>query len=246
MHNLVLAMKQVVPLTATMQSEIDSARRIKVLIEVQTKLGWTSREWCLKAGLSANTLYNFYKGRSRSLHADTLDKLAAVASMSVSELTGEQGPPRKPAPEVPIIGSVEAGVWRESPEWPGGEGGSLVIPVPPEYSGIAFAVAVDGPSMNQVFPQGSYVICVSVWEFQRDLRTGDKVVVRRRSADGHYEFTLKEIVFDNDGRPWLWPRSDHPQYQSPIEIPWPITESDDDSEIAVIAFVLGSYTPMPL
>jgi phage repressor protein C with HTH and peptisase S24 domain len=97
------------------------------------------------------------------------------------------------------------------------------------------ALKVVGPSVNELYPDGSYVFVVSAAD--TDVRQGDKVVVFRRQG-ALCEATIKEVRVDDDGRVVLHPRSTHPDHQEPIYLE---PEDQDGPEIAYV--VVGSYRP---
>ena len=58
--------------------------------QVKEQIGLTLEEWCKRAGLKNSTAVgNFLRGESQSLSLSTLEPLARVAGVSVSELIGE-------------------------------------------------------------------------------------------------------------------------------------------------------------
>lgn len=114
---------------------------------------------------------------------------------------------------VPVLGTVEAGVWREVGV---AEGEPEYIPVVAHkmFAGDVFAVRVVGSSMNEFYADGAYVIARK-WG-GGDLPVGRHVIVQREQPSGLYETTLKELVQRDDGGLELWPRSTDPRHQSPV------------------------------
>lgn len=239
-------MPSVLAFTPRMKGGQRRARLITRLAEIQNeKFGGNAKAWCEAAGLSANVLSNLYRNRADFLSFKTLRALADAARVSVADLTGEPEPQLQAAPPIRVVGTVEAGVWRESPEYANDDGEVLTVPTRREFREHAYALRINGPSMNRIFPEGSFVTCVPVEVLPRELASGDYVVVRRANGAGLYEFTVKQLEYDGD-QPWLWPRSDHPKFQEPIEIPPNPLEFDNDAEIKVIGFVIGTYVRMPV
>lgn len=114
---------------------------------------------------------------------------------------------------VPVMGEVAAGLWRDAvPRLIGDAEEYLPIDVPGYERAQLTAMRVVGPSMDLVYPPGRYVVIAHPAE--AGLRVGDYVVVERYKAD-LVEITLKEFVSE-DGRIALWPRSSHPDFQTPI------------------------------
>lgn len=92
--------------------------------------------------------------------------------------------------------------------------------------------------MNLEYRPGSVVVWVDFLDF-RPPRHGDHVIVYAHSFDGKIEATVKELRIDGE-RHWLWPRSDDPEHQAPVNIDGP-PESIETIEIKGI--VIGDYRP---
>ncbi|MGE4079596.1 MAG: S24 family peptidase [Reyranella sp.] len=145
---------------------------------------------------------------------------------------------------VRVIGAVEAGAWGEAVEWP--EEDKYTIPYfeTKEWAGAAkYALEVYGPSMNKVYAEGTILICVPIVHVDRNPVPGERVIVQRRTKHGLYEATVKEFQLDDRGQPWLWPRSTHPEHQTPLRFP----EGDLDGEdsVSIVALVIASFQPEP-
>lgn len=133
-----------------------------------------------------------------------------------------------------VRGTVEAGSWREvalsdlgyDPE-------TLIAPRSVVDSG-AFALRVAGPSMNVLYPDGSFVV-VQPWH-GGSLPFGKRVIVERR-RDGLVETTVKELVRGADGEPELWPRSNHPAHQGLIAY------REEDTTVHIVGIVIWSMRP---
>jgi phage repressor protein C with HTH and peptisase S24 domain len=144
---------------------------------------------------------------------------------------------------VEVTGSVAAGVWRETTEWPQSDRFEIVVGPSPFPRARRFGLRVDGNSMDQVFAPGTLLDCLSIFDLGIEPANGDLVIVERQRRDGMRELTAKEFHCDEDGRCWLIPRSTKPEFQSPIEIGSPNTEHETEDYVQVIAFVIGSYQP---
>lgn len=141
---------------------------------------------------------------------------------------------------VPVLGAVQAGVWREALQWESDEIYPVTVPIPPAFAGYrVFGLEVRGPSMNELYPHKSVVFCVNMIELGRDARNGERVVIYRRSKDGLMEATLKEYWVDDKGVGWLRPRSNHADFQKA----WRATDTKDGYEVEVHALVIGSWRP---
>lgn len=124
---------------------------------------------------------------------------------------------------IPVIGAVEAGLWREALEYvPDDDQPFVDVPPDARYpQARRFALQVRGPSMNLVYPEGSHVIVIPAMDLGEGWQAGDgqRVIVQRTNDDGGYEATVKEYKLGADGTAWLWPRSDHPSFQQPWQVP---------------------------
>ncbi len=140
---------------------------------------------------------------------------------------------------VDVVGTVQAGVWRETGA---GDGVShATLPIRPDLRyprARQFALKVVGSSMNKVFPDGQYVICIRWADLGRELRDGDIVVVERR-RDGMIETTLKRARIRGDATEFV-PESTDAKHQTPIVLD---IHSDHD-EIAVTGLAIGRYEPL--
>lgn len=144
---------------------------------------------------------------------------------------------------VEVIGSVEAGLWREANEWPEADRFEIVVGPSPFPSARRYGLRVDGNSMDLLFGSGTLLDCLSIFDLNIEPANGDFVIVEHVRADGLRELTVKEYQCDEDGRCWLVPRSSRPEFQTPIEIGRPDSDHDGDDRVQVIAFVIGSYQP---
>lgn len=146
---------------------------------------------------------------------------------------------------VMVRGMVEAGAWREAVEWPDEDWFPVGVSGVERYDPYPqFGLVVRGPSMNQVYPEGSILICVSFLHLGRPPTHGERVVVEHRRG-GFVEATVKEFAVEN-GRPKLYARSDHPRYAGAIDLPAEgEPEGPHDDEIRVSALVIASIRPEP-
>jgi len=135
------------------------------------------------------------------------------------------------------VGEVAAGVWREAFEWPQHEWLPVLISVPDErYPDVQRrALRVRGDSMDQIYPDGSFVVFVRLSDIGRKPQTGDRVVVLRH-RHGTTEATVKEYSRDSAKRRWLLPRSTNPAH-SAFQIDAP---RDNDEIVDVMGLVVGS------
>lgn len=204
--------------------------------------------WARAAGLpNANSLYNFLKGRSRSLSQPTLEALAhAIPGARPGDLFKESVTSLNGSLHTGYIrGEIQAGLWKDREEWPQGDWKPITLPANKLHrSKRSYFLIVRGNSMNLLFPEGTIIECVNLPDYDGALKTGDKVVVVRRDRNGLYETTCKELRVRDD-KAELWPRSDDPEFQGVIGVPWPpedgeVARDDGIEEIAVKAVVIRS------
>lgn len=162
--------------------------------------------------------------------------LAATAKAGTPATRATLDAATQPAALLTVRGIVEAGSWREVAYAEAVEPETLPAPQFLVDSG-AFALQVAGPSMNQHYPAGTYVV-VDPWQGGA-LPVGKHVVVEREKPDGTVETTIKELTRNGEAYQ-LWPRSDHPAHQTPVPF--------DDQEgvtVRLVGRVIWAITPVP-
>jgi repressor LexA len=206
-----------------MSSELDLL--IKRISERMTVMRWSERQTMREAGVGEHALRNIEKGHAPK--PATLTKLAQALKVPPSYFllaaSQEEGKPGTLRTETIFVrGAVQAGVWVEAIEWGPADWMEISAPVDPRLGkGVErFGLLLKGSSMNRIYPPGSILICARYYDLPRGPKTGDEVVVLRRSAQlGGFEATVKEYELDGQGRHVLWPRSYDPEFQTPIIIP---------------------------
>jgi SOS-response transcriptional repressor LexA len=193
--------------------------------------------WAKDSGVDKNSIYNFLNAHSQSLDGRTYAKLARTAAVPVWRISGDA--PEAPSPtSIWVIGYVEAGLFREAVEWDRSRWYSVDVPVPERFRRVAKALEVRGTSMNLEYRPGSIVIWVDYLDF-RPPRNEDHVIVYSHNRSGEVEATVKELRV-TDGKRWLWPRSDNPLHQLPVEVDNPPA---DIETIELKGIVIGDYRP---
>lgn len=216
-----------------MTKKIDAARKRQALRAFMTERGIKPKPWAERAGLSPNTLYNFLNGESERLESETYQKLADAERVPVFVIDGTINITKLPS-IIHVLGRVQAGAWLETNAWHEDDTYAVSTVIEDYYRNCVFGLEVVGESMNALYPEGSIVICVPILEFRGELRTGVKVVCERMGTDGLKEVTVKELVIDDEGESWLWPRSNSPLFQSPVA--WDNHDTDTVSVSAVVIF----------
>ena len=171
---------------------------------------------------------------------DKLAQIAALAGVDLSDLIGADFEAAPPLNKLWVKGEVQAGVWKEAWEWEPDDwqpyqGGAHVE----TSADRRFGLVVVGESMNEVYPPGTILDCVHLIGGLEDIRDKQNVIVVRKKFTDGCEATVKQFRH-LDGKFWLVPRSNHPAFQTAIEIG---NEDPDIEETVVIAVVRGSYKP---
>lgn len=206
----------------------------------------TLKELADKVGTSIPQLIRLEKGQ-RKLTKEWAERIAPYLNVPPAQLLF---PEASTPPGAPVLGTVQAGVWREASEDPlhieGWEdpiaGGYERIPAPPDrrYPHAAvFALRVEGDSMDRVFPPGSYALCVRLADAglgPLDIAPGSVVVCQRRRHD-IYEATLKRLR-RSGGDIVLEPDSTNPRHK-PITLRPP--RHAQETETTIAALVVGKY-----
>ncbi len=205
-----------------------------LLKDLRMVKGWDQNAFAQKIGASQGTVSRWESGKQEPEY-EALRAIAAIAGKSVEAFLGYSvrvGTVN--LLPVTVRGALKAGAWVEAVEWAPDEQFEIMVPEDKRYLGLTHAAfRIDGPSMNKLYPDGSYVIAVPCIELQGAPRPGDKVICQQ-SRSGLVEATVKELAV-SDGKQYLWPRSDHPDHQTPILL------DDSADEIVITGVVIGCY-----
>jgi phage repressor protein C with HTH and peptisase S24 domain len=197
--------------------------------------------WAKDSAVDKNSIYNFLNGHSQALDLRTYAKLARTAEVSIHRLTGDMPEPPSPT-SVWVVGTVEAGAFKEAVEWDRSRWYAVDVPVPERLRRKAKALEVVGYSMDLEYRPGAVLIWVDFLDY-RPPRNEDHVIVYSHNKGGQIEATVKELRVGDDGRRWLWPRSTKPEHQQPIDID---QMPDDIDSIEIKGIVIGDYRPRAL
>lgn len=204
------------------------------------RLGLTLDDMAERSGFSASQLSRWESGKS-NIPSERLPALATHYECRVGDIFSDDDSAFTPlGPTLYIRGPVAAGVWVEAWEEPEDDWES--------YTGRAdvtaplsdrFGVRVVGESMNEAYPHGTILDCVSFLG-GAEIVNGKRVIVERVNIDGRREVTVKEYHRDDQGVEWLVPRSSHPEFQTPIRTD---VQESDIVQVRIIGIVVGSYRP---
>lgn len=242
-----------------MADDADLAARNRVE-KAMAITGWKPSRLAKEAGVAVSTLTRFlYRDPGYTLSLPTLTKIDEAVgryiksvpdpreSIRLTLLYGGAGGQVEPLDSksitIQVRGAVQAGHWAEAIEWTQDEWEVVRVPRPDGHKSY-FGLVVKGPSMNQVYPEGTILVCVPMMHYDHALAEEDHVIVQRRAESGLVEATVKEIRSDTEGRIWLWPKSSHPEHQAPIELPRPdasIPDAAGADEVQIVAVVVADY-----
>jgi transcriptional regulator with XRE-family HTH domain len=173
---------------------------------------------------------------NRELTEKWIRRFAKALEVSPSEILGDFVPAEPNG--LPVNGEVQAGIWKEV--FSGDEAKYPPLPIGPDPrypSSEQYALKVIGSSMDKVFPEGQFIVCVSWASLGRVMRDRDLVVVQR-TDNGRTESTVKRARIVK-GNVTLMPESTDPHWQKPVEM-----GKDSSEEVTVTALVIGRYEPL--
>lgn len=211
-------------------------RHLERLAEIRKSKGLTQAALAERLGVEQPTVQRWEAGK-REPDLTQLMELAAALGVEPSALI-DPDIAVAAGPTLFVKGEVAAGVWRSALESPRTEWqaftGRADVTAKREHR---FGLRILGDSMNEIYPPGTIVECVSVFG-HIEPAPGKRVVVLRTNDNGDVEATVKELV-EQDGDLWLVPRSTNPAHR-PIRI----DESKDGIvEIRIAAVVVASVRP---
>jgi transcriptional regulator with XRE-family HTH domain len=187
------------------------AKQIKIL---RKQAGLTQVELAKKVGVHQTAISKWELGVDIPA-SNTMDALCAALDTTPSAILGtgtDKNPPI--GRRIKVVGELAAGSFQETIELPE-PFEVLVAGLPSKYDNIKLeGLRVKGDSMNQIYPDGSIVYVAPVRAVSGWPRSGQVVVVMHHKQ-GLTEGTLKEYVVNEYGK-WLYPRSNHPDHQAPV------------------------------
>lgn len=191
-------------------------------------------------GRDKDYIRDYLQGRKKSLKADDAQKIASVLSVPLSELTEGQESDLAPS-GMEVIGKVAAGRYRDiSVEDQDTKKPRIAFARDMRFPHARqYALEVEGDSMNELFPDGSFVVCVNFVDSGLELKNGMSVHVEKSIMGGQLvETTLKEVHREGRGKIILKPRSTNPSHE-----PFFVDGSEAD-EISVKGVVIGKWEPI--
>jgi Peptidase S24-like len=193
--------------------------------------------------------YRHHENGTRGFGVDMAKRYARAYRVQAGWLLGIEeaqlvGSSVNKARVLTVKGSVAAGLWRESEEWPLDDQFEIAVGANPFPNAERFSLQVDGYSMDTLFEPGTLLDCISIFDLDLEPENEDVIIVRRVNSDGLRELTVKQYLRDENGKTWLVPKSTKPEFQAPIEIGMPDFGHVGDHSIEVTAYVIGAYQPL--
>lgn len=178
-----------------------AARRRAALRAFMTRHELTPAVLAKRAGLpTANTLYNFLGGHTRTLNQATLEKLSrAVAGASVQDLIGQDlnlGATAQ-VPLLPVRATAALGAWRPTYEV-SGLAKKIELAVPPGVPADE-AVQIMDDHCDLIYPANSCICVQALAGLDRPLREGDMVLLDAINESRQHEVTVRRVSANAKG-----------------------------------------------
>lgn len=201
---------------------------------------WSRRGLSLAAGMGPDGVRDILSGKSKNPELSSVAGLAAALELPLSTfIPNTERVAANRSTEIPVIGKVEAGVWREPYVFEGEATESIETHRPTKPGTKRYGLLVEGFSMDLVFAPGTYLDCLDVISSGVSPEAGDYVIVERQRGDLR-ETTCKLLEREGDGFV-LRARSSKPEFSEAIPIGRLDKAHHIDAETRVAAIVLGAY-----
>jgi phage repressor protein C with HTH and peptisase S24 domain len=192
--------------------------------------------------------YQTYIGHedgSRIPKAEFLEKYAKAFGVTTSWLLNGISQPHQeqspiPVQQIRVEGTSYAGLFKDISLIEDNEHEREYVPgtVDPRYPHAHhYALNVAGDSMNNLFRDGSKVVCAAWGDLGIEVKQGHILHIERRRFASEIETTLK-VYSEQDGKRWLNPNSTNEKHK-PIEI-----NGNEDTEITIKGLVLYELNKM--
>lgn len=177
------------------------------------------------------------RGKDRKPNFDTIVGLVHALGNHMGEYMIMGPAPVRGPEKIEVIGTVQAGVWREQGEWPVEDRYTIEVDPSPYAEAERFALEVVGHSMERTIPNGSIITCLRVGSADGLRPLDGDIVVVERQRNGLFETTCKRLVYLPDGHGELRAESNRPEFAEPIAIERLPDGTFTDDEIRVVAIV---------
>jgi len=207
--------------------------KIRRLIEAK---GWTQQEAAEAFDVSQATIFRWKEGKAEP-EGPHRDRINAAYEQLIG-LSPNSRDVMLPV-GIPVEGVIQAGNWLDTSLVDDAPEDRPVLPIAADQRfpyAKQYALEVRGDSMNRVFADGGFVICVDYAQSGIEMRS-DLIVHVEQWRHDLREITLKAMISDGDH--WrLEPRSTNPVHK-PIIMNG---EPSEDTEVRVRGVVIGSYS----
>lgn len=232
------------------------------LRDLRLAKGWTHEKAADAMGVSRGQFIKLERGE-RGLTERTIERAAKAFGASKSEVLGDQTPVDEPisiaggstvvfaqaGARVPIVGTVEAGAYREFDDSNQDEPEHVTTDPDKRWPDARLvAMRVAGDSMNALTPvpifDGATIVCVDYEDIadRYPMRTGLIVVVQRVAMGGHIrEWSVKQLEVQDDHY-IFHPRSTNAKHK-PIIVTTDL-QADDGTIVSVLALVRRIDNPV--
>lgn len=170
-----------------------------------------------------STRYGHYERGRSQMPTELLKEFCQIVQSNPSYIRygeAQQAIPEiKSVGQVPIIGEVQAGIWKEAHQLEQQDWDYAPFINKKNYKNL-YGLRISGDSMNMFYHEGDTVIVCPLYDFPRDVGTGKHVIVERCRGGDICEITVKELVIDV-GKAKLYPRSTNPKFKDPLDLFWP-------------------------
>lgn len=181
------------------------------------------------------------RGQDKKISFDTALGIAQALKINISQFV-VNNPSLQAEHVITVIGSVEAGVWRQQEQWDKDRQYTVEVMPIPYGSTKRFGLEVIGYSMDKVFLPGTILDCIDVWNSDGIKPIpGDIVIVVRHMGD-LFETTCKRLEQLPDGEYQLRAESTRPEFAEPIRLGKPSDGHFGDDEIRIIGIVNSAIT----
>jgi len=224
-----------VPITFAVRQDIPMGYLDQIAV-IRKKRGWTQSDLAERMQVEQPTIQRWESGK-REPNLGQLLELATILGVEPGALI-DPSIAASIGPRLFVKGEVAAGVWRDAfelPEtdWQSFTGRADVV----AETKHRFGLRVVGDSMNEIYPPGTIVECVSVFGHAEAI-PGKRVVVLRTNENNETEATVKELVEQN-GELWCVPKSTNPAH-----VPFKLCEPEPGiKEVRIAAVVVSSVRP---
>lgn len=216
-------------------------RAILAYIEATPRMTRRALSMAASGGRNADVVRDIFRVDKRQPLFDTVAGLAAAMDRDVSEFL-HGVPPKEGRDWLVVTGVVEAGVWKEQPEWAPADRYAIEVEAI-DIGGRRYGLVVEGRSMDLTFKPGMILDCISLIGADVSPSDGDYVIVER-SRGGLRETTCKRLRQRPDGNYELVAESSLPEFSEPMLIGKPDFNAETDDETRAVALVLSARLPL--